>query len=63
MNGKEEIVVKGLEATQIKLDEFVDFFDDAAVSKVKALIQEENELNKNEYDKSFGEILNLAPSS
>jgi len=63
MAGKEEIVVKGLEATQVKLDEFLSFFDEATVSKVKAQVQEENELNVKEFDRSLGDIINLAPPS
>lgn len=63
MAGKEEIVVKGLEATQVKLDEFLNFFDDATVQKVKAQVQEENELNVKEFDRSLGDIINLAPPS
>mmetsp|Transcript_15873 Transcript_15873/g.36606 ORF Transcript_15873/g.36606 Transcript_15873/m.36606 type:complete len:257 (-) Transcript_15873:225-995(-) len=63
MAGKEELVVKGLEATQVKLDEFLAFFDEATVSKVKAQVQEENELNVKEFDRSLGDIINLAPPS
>ncbi|VEU42480.1 unnamed protein product [Pseudo-nitzschia multistriata] len=63
MAGKEEIVVKGLEATQVKLDEFLGFFDDETVNKVKAKVQEENELNVKEFDRSLGDIINLAPPS
>ena len=63
MNGKEEIVLKGLEATQIKLDEFLSFFDDAIVEKVSAQVLEENKLNVEEFDKSLGDIINLAPPS
>eukprot|EP00536_Pseudo-nitzschia_multiseries_P011810 jgi/Psemu1/260144/estExt_Genewise1Plus.C_4220014 len=63
MSGKEEIVVKGLEATQAKLDEFLAFFDAATVDKVKAQVQEENDLNVKEFDRSLGDIINLAPPS
>ncbi len=61
MQGKEEIVVKGLEATQIKLDEFLSYFDAEAVTRVKALVESENDLNVKEFDKSLGDIINLAP--
>jgi len=63
MNGKEEIVLKGLEATQIKLDEFLSFFDDATVERVSAQVLEENKLNVEEFDKSLGDIINLVPPS
>ncbi len=63
MSGKEEIVLKGLEATQLKLDEFLSFFDEATVKQVEAQLQAENELNEKEFDKSLGHIINLAPTS
>lgn len=61
MNGKEEIVVKGLEATSIKLEQFLSYFDEADVTRVKAKVQEENDLNTKEFDKSLGDIINLKP--
>ena len=61
--GKEELVVKGLEATQKKLDEFLSFFEEATVLKIKAQVQEENELNVKEFDRSLGDIINLPPPS
>lgn len=63
MSGKEEIVLKGLEATQVKLDEFLSFFDQTVVERVSAQIQEENKLNVEEFDKTLGDIINLAPPS
>jgi len=63
MSGKEEIVVRGLEATQIKLDEFLSFFDEDTVTRVKDQVQEENDLNMKEFDKSLGDIINLKPPS
>lgn len=63
MNGKEEIVVKGLEATQVKLDEFLSYFDAETVTRVKTLVESENELNMKEFDKSLGDIINLKPIS
>lgn len=63
LNGKEEIVVKGLEATEVKLNEFLSFFDEDSVTRVKDLIQEENELNVKEFDRSLGDIINLPPPS
>ena len=61
MAGKEEIVVKGLEATQVKLDEFLSFFDVAVVTRVKNQVQEENELNMKEFDPTLGDIVNMKP--
>jgi hypothetical protein len=63
MGGKEDIVVKGLQAAQAKIDEFLAFFPAETVSKVKSKIQEENELNVKEFDKSLGDIVNLPPPS
>jgi hypothetical protein len=63
LGGKEELVLKGLEAAQGKLDEFLGFFDNATVAKIKAKIQEENDLNVKEFDKSLGDIINLPPPS
>jgi hypothetical protein len=63
MGGKEELVLKGLEAAQLKLDEFLGFFDESIVKKVKAKVQEENDLNVKEFDKSLGDIINLPPPS
>ncbi|KAL3894940.1 MAG: hypothetical protein SGARI_007598, partial [Bacillariaceae sp.] len=53
MAGKEELVLKGLEAAQLKLDEFLSFFDEGTINKIKAQVQEENELNVKEFDKSL----------
>ncbi|KAG7370959.1 hypothetical protein IV203_019529 [Nitzschia inconspicua] len=63
LGGKEELVLKGLEAAQLKLDEFLGFFDDSTVAKIKAKVQEENELNVKEFDRSLGDIINLPPPS
>ena len=63
MAGKETLVLKGLEATQLKLDEFLAFFPVETVKMVKRQIKEENELNVKEFDQSLGTILNLPPSA
>ena len=63
MGGKEDLVLKGLEAAQVKLDEFLGFFDESTIKKIKAQVQEENELNVKEFDKSLGDIINLPPPS
>lgn len=61
MSGKEEIVVKGLEAAEIKLDEFLSYFDQEDVARIKAQAEAENELNTQEFDKKLGDIINLKP--
>lgn len=63
MNGKEEIVVKGLEAAEIKLNEFLSYFDKETVERVMAQAEAENELNTKEFDKNLGDIINLKPIS
>ena len=63
MGGKEDLVLKGLEAAQVKLDEFLGFFDESTIAKIKAKVQEENELNVKEFDKNLGDIINLPPPS
>jgi hypothetical protein len=63
MNGKEDLVIKGLDATKSKLDEFLLLFDQDIVAKIKAQVQEENELNIKEFDPSLGDIINLPPPS
>jgi len=63
MAGKEALVLKGLEAAQLKLDEFIDFFPAENVNNVKLLVKQENDLNVKEFDKELGSIVNLAPPS
>ena len=63
INGKEEIVVKGLEAAEIKLNEFLSYFDKETVERVMAQAEAENELNTKEFDKNLGDIINLKPIS
>ena len=63
MNGKEEIVVKGLEAAEIKLEEFLSYFDPEDVARIKAQAEAENQLNTQEFDKNLGDIINLNPIS
>jgi hypothetical protein len=63
MAGKEALVIKGLEAAQLKLDEFLTFFPEEAVQKVKDKVKYENDLNIKEFDPTLGDIINLAPPS
>ena len=45
MGGKEELVVKGLQAAQRGIDEFLTFFPNDTIRQVKDRVQQENELN------------------
>jgi hypothetical protein len=60
MAGKEDLVLKGLDAARRSIDEFLAFFPQSDVDKAKAILQEENELNIKEFDsKSLGALLNM----
>ena len=61
MGGKEQLVVKGLDATRKQIDDFLAYFPRSDVDQVLARIAEENLLNMKEFDPSLGDILNLAP--
>ena len=63
MAGKEALVLKGLESAQVNLDQFLAFFPQETVDKVKSKVKEENELNMKEFDPKLGDILNLPPPS
>lgn len=62
MAGKEPLVLKGLEAARINIDEFLTYFDSRDIDAVRKKIEEENELNAKEFDSSLGVILNPNPS-
>lgn len=61
MVGKEKLVLKGLESTRSRIDEFLAFFPEEEVNKVKTIILEENALNEKEFDPSLGVIVNPNP--
>ena len=93
MAGKEELVLKGLEAAQVNLDDFLALFPENVITTVKDRVRGENEvriarggyvlaraskrfrtdvsndtlaplreqMNVQEFDKSLGDIINLAP--
>ena len=63
LGGKEQLVLKGLEATRKQIDDFLSYFSKSEVDAVVALITEENRLNVKEFDPSLGDIVNLAPPS
>lgn len=63
MAGKEELVLNGLQSAQLNLDQFLGYFPEDNVAKLKAQIKDENDLNIKEFDPSLGDIINLPPPS
>jgi len=61
--GKENLVIKGLESAQARIDDFLSYFPEDTVAVVRRKIQEENELNVKEFDPTLGDIINLPPPS
>jgi len=59
--GKEKLVLKGLDSARTRIDDFLAFFPQDDVDKVKSLILEENSLNEKEFDPSLGVIVNPNP--
>jgi hypothetical protein len=60
MAGKEELVIKGLDATRRTIDDFLAYFPKAELDAVAAMVEEENELNRKEFDaNSLGPLLNM----
>lgn len=60
LSGKEELVIKGLDASRRSIDDFLAFFPAADVEKAKAVVEQENQLNIKEFDtKALGALLNL----
>lgn len=62
MGGKEDLVLKGLDATRKSIDDFLAYFPKDQVDAVVAKIKEENDLNAKEFDETLGQILNPAPT-
>jgi hypothetical protein len=62
MAGKEDLVLKGLEAARTNIDKFLAYFPKSSVESVQMLIQQENELNEKEFDVNLGSILNPNPT-
>lgn len=58
---KQDVVLKGLDATKQSIDEFLAYFPPDTVDKVKAKVKEENELNYKEFDRNLGDIVNPNP--
>lgn len=61
LGGKEDIVLKGLDAARKGIDSFVSLFPKEDVDAVVARIEAENELNRKEFDSELGAILNPKP--
>ena len=59
MAGKEELVLKGLDATRKSIDDFLAYFPKEEIDKAAARIKEENDLNVKEFDPEIGTIVNL----
>merc|ERR1712050_168890 len=50
MKGKEDLVLKGLDATRRSIDEFLTYFPKSELDPVTAILKEENDLNVKEFD-------------
>jgi len=61
MGGKLPLVMKGLDAANQNIDEFLSYFSADEVNIVRGLISEENALNEKEFDADLGVILNPSP--
>jgi hypothetical protein len=61
LSGKEDTVLKGLDATRRNIDDFLAYFPKSDVEKVFAQVSDENALNVKEFDPSLGSPLNMAP--
>jgi hypothetical protein len=60
MAGKEDLVVKGLDATQKTIDEFIAYFPKSDIERVRAVLEEENKLNVKEFDSAtLGGLVNM----
>lgn len=62
MAGKEDIVLKGLEATRKSIDDFLSYFPQSDVDAAAERVAEENKLNVKEFDPSLGDLLNMPPA-
>lgn len=62
LSGKEELVLKGLDATRKSIDDYLAFFPKSDVDAVAVRVSEENLLNVKEFDPALGVLLNVVPS-
>lgn len=61
MAGKEDLVLKGLDAARASIDKFLAYFPKSTIENVQMLIQQENVLNEQEFDPDLGTIVNPNP--
>jgi hypothetical protein len=62
MAGKEQLVLKGLDASRQSIDDFLSFFSADTVDAVRKRVLEENQMNIKEFDsKTLGPLLNVQP--
>jgi hypothetical protein len=59
---RERIVLQGLGSARNNLDLFVSYFPKDQVDTVRRQVQEENDLNRQEWDRTLGDIINLPPA-
>jgi hypothetical protein len=57
--GKEQLVLKGLDAARRNLDDFLSYFPISEIDAAKEKLLAENALNVKEFDPELGFILNL----
>jgi hypothetical protein len=62
LSGKEELVLKGLDATRKNIDDFLAFFPTTDVNTVIARVNDENDANVKEFDGALGPLLNMPKS-
>jgi hypothetical protein len=62
LSGKEELVLKGLDATRKNIDDFLSFFPTSDVTAVIARVNDENDANVKEFDGTLGPLLNMPKS-
>ncbi len=61
MAGKEDLVLKGLDAARASIDKFLAYFPKSTIENIQMLIQQENVLNEQEFDPDLGAIVNPNP--
>lgn len=60
--GKEQIVLKGLDAARRNIDSFLSYFSEGEIEPARKRVAEENRLNEEEFDPALGVIINLKSS-
>lgn len=63
MAGKEALVLKGLDAAQRNIDEFLSYFPPGEIDAAQGKIDTENKLNLEQYDPNLGVLINVEPKS